>query len=280
MKFSTARKTGQKRAGYVIRYGLTLNNCRRLRAGREPLMKQIIGAVFSSLAILAAGCGTARQSAITHDELVQRTQEILDAVAPGNPDPWRKYFAEDAMYFDEKGRSMDKAALLKDVSPLPKGYSGDIKMVNAKSNILRDTAVLTYDLDETEVVFGQELKARYHGTDTWVRRNGLWQIVAGQMLRYYEDPAPGKANAAAYKDYAGTYELASGITRVVSVNRAELSVERSGRAAETLIPEVADIFFRKGIEGRILFRRDAVGKVDALVDRRNNEDIVWKRLGR
>jgi hypothetical protein len=243
-------------------------------------MKQIRGAVLSSLAILAAGCGAARQPAITHDELVRRTQEILDAVAQGNPEPWRKYFADDAMYFDEKGRAMDKAALLKDVSPLPKGYSGDIKMVNAKSNILPDTAVLTYDLNETEVVFGQELKARYHGTDTWVRRNGQWQIVAGQMLRYYEDPAPGKANAAAYQDYAGTYELASGITRVVSVNRAELSVERSRRATETLIPEAPDIFFRKGIEGRILFRRDAAGKVDALVDRRNNEDIVWKRLGR
>jgi Domain of unknown function (DUF4440) len=280
MKFSTARKAGQKHAGYVIRYGLTLNSCRRLRAGREPLMKQIIGAVFSSLAILAAGCGNARQPAITHDELVRRTQEILDAVAPGNPDPWRKYFAEDAMYFDEKGRSMGKAALLKDVSPLPKGYSGDIKMVNAKSNILRDTAVLTYDLDETEVVFGQELKARYHGTDTWVRRNGQWQIVAGQMLRYYEDPAPGKANAAAYQDYAGTYELAPGLTRVVALNQQELSEQRSGRAAETLIPEAPDIFFRKGIEGRILFRRDTTGRVVALVDRRNNEDIVWKRMGK
>ena len=242
-------------------------------------MKQIVAAVFASLA-LAAGCGTSQQSLITHGELVRRTQEILDAVAPGNPDPWRKYFAEDAMYFDEKGRAMDKAALLKDVSPLPKGYSGFIKVVNAKSNILRDTAVLSYDLDETEVVFGQELKARYHGTDTWVRRSGQWQIVAGQMLRYYEDPAPGKANAPAYQDYAGSYELAPGVTRVVTSEHQKLTVERSGRAAETLIPEAPDIFFRKGIEGRILFRRDATGRVDALVDRRNNEDIVWKRMGK
>lgn len=202
----------------------------------------------------------------------------MDAVAPGNPDPWKKYFAEDAMYFDEKGRFMDKAALLKDVSPLPNGYSGSIKVVNARSNILSDTAVLSYDLDETEVVFGQELKARYHGTDTWVQRNGQWQIVAGQMLRYYEDPAPGKVNGTAYKDYVGSYELASGITRVVTANPQELTVQRSGRAPEALILEAPDIFFRKGIEGRILFSRDAAGKVGALIDRRNNEDIVWKRI--
>jgi len=57
-----------------------------------------------------------------------------------------------------------------------------------------------------------------------------------------------------------------------------LMVQRSGRAAETLIPEAPGIFFRKGVEGRVLFRRGAAGKVDALIDRRNNEDIVWKRI--
>jgi len=243
-------------------------------------MKQITRAVAASLLVLAAGCGASQRPAITHQELVRRTQEILDAVAPGNPDPWRKYFAEDAMYFDEKGRFMDKAALLKDVSPLPQGYSGLIKVVGAKSNILSDTAVLSYDIDETEVIFGQELKARYHGTDTWARRNGQWQIVAGQMLRYYQDPAAGNASPAAYREYAGTYQLAPGVTRIVTADEQALTVTRSGRAAETLIPEAPDIFFRKGVEGRILFRREKTGKVDTLVDRRNNEDIVWKRTGK
>jgi hypothetical protein len=32
------------------------------------------------------------------------------------------------------------------------------------------------------------------------------------------------------------------------------------------------------VEGRILFRRADNGKVDALIDRRNNEDVVWKRV--
>jgi Domain of unknown function (DUF4440)/Domain of unknown function (DUF3471) len=231
------------------------------------------------LAVGFAGCRVSRRLTVTRDELVRRTQEIMDATAPGIPDPWQKYFAEDAMYFDEKGRAMDKAALLKDVSPLPKGFSGTIKVLNAKSNILRDTAVLSYDLDETEIVYGQELKARYHGTDTWLLRNGQWQIIAGQMLRYYEDPAPGAISSADYKNYAGTYELAPGITRTVFIAGQDLMVQRAGRGAETVIPEAQGIFFRKGVEGRILFRRGAAGKVDALIDRRNNEDIVWKRIG-
>jgi len=44
-------------------------------------------------------------------------------------------------------------------------------------------------MNETENVFGQEMTARYHATDTWMLRKGEWQVVAGQVLRYYEDPA-------------------------------------------------------------------------------------------
>ena len=116
--------------------------------------------------------GAADEPTITQDELVRRTQELFEAVAPGNAEPFKKYFAEDAMFFDEKGRSMDKAALVKDVQPLPKGYSGTIKLVHPKSHIEGNIAILSYDLDETETIFGQNMTARYHETDTWMRRGG------------------------------------------------------------------------------------------------------------
>ena len=96
--------------------------------------------------ILLAGGATlalhslADERTITQDELVRRSQELFDAVAPGNQEPFKKYFADDAMFFDEKGRSMDKAALVKDVQPLPKGYSGTIKLVRPKSHIESNVA--------------------------------------------------------------------------------------------------------------------------------------------
>jgi hypothetical protein len=88
----------------------------------ENLMTKIILALM----ILAVGAAFALQSladepTITQDELVRRTQELLDSVAPGNQEPFKKYFADDAMFFDEKGRNMDKAALVKDIQPMPKG---------------------------------------------------------------------------------------------------------------------------------------------------------------
>ncbi len=215
---------------------------------------------------------------ITQTELVRRTQELFDAVAPGDQAPWKKYFADDCMYFDEKGRNMDKAALLADLTPMPAGYSGTIKVTNAKSHIESDIAVLSYDQDETETIFGQNMTARYHETDTWMRRNGQWQIIAGQVLRYYEDPAPGEVDSSRLPKYTGTYELVAGNTLTISSDGKALYRQRGEHPSEILIPEAGDIFFRKGVEGRILFRFGVDGKVSTLIDRRNNEDVVWKKI--
>ena len=79
-------------------------------------------------------------------------------------------------------------------------------------------------------------------------------------------------------EYVGTYQLAPGVTQTVSVRDGRLYAQREGRPEDELIPESGDIFFRKGAEGRRLFRRANNGKVDAMIDRRNNEDVVWKKI--
>jgi ketosteroid isomerase-like protein len=216
-------------------------------------------------------------ASITPAELIRHTQELYDSIVPGNQEPWKKYYADDCIFADEKGRLMDKAKLVADVTPMPTGYSGSIKIENAQSRITNDTAILSYDANETETIFGQHLSARYHTTDTWLRRDGHWQIVASQAHRYYEDPAIGEADPKKFADFVGTYELAPGQIRTVSAENNQLVIERKGKK-EQLLPETPDIFFRKSVEGRILFRHKADGAVDALIDRRNNEDVIWPKI--
>jgi hypothetical protein len=237
-------------------------------------MTWVFVAALTSLAVASSS----PKPGITQDELVRRTQELFDAVAPGDQAPWKKYFADGCMYFDETGRNMDKAALVASISPLPTGYSGSIKIAKVQSHIEDNVAILSYDMDEREIIFGQEMSARYHATDTWMLRNGQWQIVAGQVLRYYEDPAPGKLDTSKLAGYIGSYELAPGNTLTISTDGKQLFRQRGDRPKELLIPEATDIFFRKGVEGRILFRCNDNGKVDTLIDRRNNEDVVWKKV--
>jgi len=70
--------------------------------------------------------------------------------------------------------------------------------------------------------------------------------------------------------------LAPGQTRSITNEGDKLFVERKGKKEE-LLPETSELFFRNGVEGRILFRYASNGKVDALIDRRNNEDVIWKK---
>jgi hypothetical protein len=240
------------------------------------VMKLLLVIIFATTLVNAADVP------ITQDELVRRTQELCDAIVPGNQAPWKKYFAEDCIFADEKGRTMDKAKLLADITPMPAGYSGSIKVANVQSRIFGDTVVLSYDLNETQIIFGQEETARYHTTDTWLRRNGQWQIIASQAHRYYEDPAVAAPSQLLNSQHStsslvGTYELAPGQTRTVTAENGKLFIERNGKKEE-LLPEASEIFFRKNVEGRILFRYDANEKVSGLIDRRNNEDVIWRRV--
>ena len=216
--------------------------------------------------------------AIDQAELVRRTQQIYDALVPGDRGPATAYYADDVMVYDEKGRAMDKKAALADLDPMPAGYSGTIKVVHPHVIFAPGVAVLGYDLDESETIFGQELHARYHSVDTWLYREGKWQIAMSQTMRYYEDPAVGSTDVGRLDDFTGVYELSPGNRRSVTRVGNDVYLQRGTGAKVKLVPESGDLFFRVGVEGRILFHRDGSGKVDALYDRRNNEDVVWRRV--
>lgn len=242
-------------------------------------MRTVSSLVYYGLALLTL-TGCAARHDINEAELIRRTQQLYDAVAPGNRAPWQKFFSDDCMFFDEKGHNMNKKELVASLTPLPKGYSGTIVVENVQNHIEGDIAILSYDLNETETVYGQAMKARYHETDTWMQRTGEWKIVAAQIFRYYEDPAPGVMDEHELHQDPGIYELAPGKTATISREGKKLFWQRNTGPKVELIPEAGPVFFRKGVEGRMVFRHGASGEVDALIDRRNNEDVVWKRVPR
>lgn len=240
----------------------------------RPFAQRALFATLLALSAFQAG----QAATITKRELVRRTQQLLDAFAPGDKAPWQLYLAADAMLFDEMGRSMDKPAFLAQLQALPEGYSGSIELRNPAARFIGCAAILSYDADETETIFGQEVHARYHMTDTWAYRHARWQMIASQTLRYYEDPAVGTVPESLLEDYVGTYELTPGNTKTITLRDGRLYVQRGNGQPAELHAESADLFFRSGIEGRYLFQRNDAGRVSVLIDRRNNEDLRWTRI--
>jgi hypothetical protein len=77
---------------------------------------------------------------------------------------------------------------------------------------------------------------------------------------------------------AGVHQLTPEITTTIRCTDEGLPSERTGQPAAAYVAEVRDLFFVAGQpRSRRLFQRDGSGNVIAFVDRREGEDIRWRR---
>ena len=212
-------------------------------------------------------------------ELVRIAQELMNAVAIGDKTVWEKHVADDVIYTDENWKVLTKRDLVDSLAPLPKGYSGTIKVANVRSRIQGDAAVLSWEALEEEIIFGQRLAPVYLVTDTYFKRNGRWQLVAEQITVRPQPRKPIQVNPAKYISFVGEYELSSGVTYVITLEDGKLIGQRTGRGREELIPADENTFFRKdAVRGEKVFVRDSAGRVTGMLDRRENTDLTWKKI--
>jgi hypothetical protein len=166
----------------------------------------LLGLIFP-LQVSAQNTSKSLADIETEKELVRIGQELYDAVAIGNKAPWEKYVADDVIYTDENWHILTKKDLLDGLSPLPKGYSGSIRMASVQSRINGDAAVLSYRALEEEIVFGQKLAPIYLVTDTYFKRDGRWQLIASHVIVMPSERKSIDLNPRLYQSLVGTYEL-------------------------------------------------------------------------
>jgi hypothetical protein len=210
--------------------------------------------------------------------LKRASQEMFDAVATGDSAVWSRYLLGDGLFTDEEGNTMTKAEFLAELHPLPDGYHGTIRLAHPRVVIDEETAVLTTDLDEELTLYGQTLKTRFHLTSTWIRRLEGWRMLAAQTSVLPSEHRSVDFDPAGYEPYLGTYALDPEVTYTVTRQGKKLFGERNGRPREELFPLGGDHFYRRGApRGEKIFTRDASGHVTQMIDRRDNNDLVWKR---
>jgi hypothetical protein len=213
-------------------------------------------------------------------QLKQRTQELLDAIAPGNKAVWQRYLAEGSIYADEEGRVLTKDELIKELNPLPKGYVGSIKIGDTKVLVQDGVVVLSHrDREELEL-YGQKIVTYYQMTNTWAKqRDGQWQLVSTQGMAIPNERKPAVIDPKSLDAYTGQYELAPQVKYVITREGEKLFGQRTGRAKEELLPLCVDMFYRKGVwRGEKVFERDVQRKVVKMLDRRENNDLVWRKV--
>ena len=239
-------------------------------------------AAFASVAsapITRADSGTPHPDAATQAELVQLTQALMDAIPTGDAALWQKLLADDSIIVDEFGRVQNKKEAVGAIHPFPSGLSGSIEIRHPKTALHGDTAVLQGEMFERESVFGQQLVVRYIFSNTFVRENGAWKLIAATDVTLPTQPPALDVPGLVLADYVGhyTYGPDRGFDVAVADGKAYYSTKPGGPRT-VLDPVAKDVFMSEGDERNlVIFRRDAAGKVVALIERRKFNDLAMKR---
>lgn len=234
--------------------------------------------------MLSLFAAVALQSAVldcapgAHANLRAADQALMNAFAPGDRAPWDQVLAPDATYVDENGAILSRSDFLKTLVPLPAHISGNIAITDYRLRVEGNTALVIHKDDEHENYHGIPLHAVYLTTETWLCRNGQWKLALAHIYVEAKDPPEIALPATELDQYVGRYRAAPDLE--VTIRRAgdQLALERKGRPPRKLLAEARDVLFVPG-EPRIkrLFERDARGRITGFIDRREGEDIVWKR---
>ena len=237
-------------------------------------MRSIIGLVASALLV-------APTFADDRDVVTAQMQELADAIASGQVAIWDKYLDANVIYAEEDDSYKGKAAMLKEIVPLPKGLGGTIKIELLSYHEDGDVAVGLFRQDETEHYYGQTIYAKYLTNTTWKKRPDGWKMIAAQVIAERTDPPAITLSPSQLRQYVGAYKLKdSEEIYSLQLTQGQLVGTRGSRKPGAWSAEARDVFFVPG-DPRIrkIFQRNVSGQVVGFVERRESWDIVWKKIG-
>jgi ketosteroid isomerase-like protein len=234
---------------------------------------------MTHLVLAAAMTSPAAPAADVTQALRAKDQALLDAIAPGDVKLWDATVASNFVYVDENGVVMDRAEFLKQLQPLPKGASGTLEISKYSVELSGDVATVVHQDDEHENYHGQKLFAQYLQTETWQKQEGNWKLLMVHCYTVLQQPKTITLPAGELDAYVGKYSAAPDLIYTIRREGDHLVGQREGRTAAPLQAEVRDVFFVSGqLRVRKIFERDAQGKVVGFTDRREGQDLVWKRV--
>lgn len=195
---------------------------------------------------------------------------LLKAVHTADRDAWRSLAAPDFFYLDEAGGVTYLDQFLKELEPM---RSPPLEIQSYKLTRAGDTAIVLHeDTDQDQV--------RYIFTETWQRLGGTWRLRALHITNVLSDPPAMPLSEAQIDELSGTYQRGD---RTYTIRRdgTRIVSRRSDQAKDVeQKAETRDSLFEPGGDPRqrIVFLRDAAGKVTGLVVRYESSDKPWKKI--
>ena len=223
-------------------------------------MKKILAGfcLLIGLTVAAAAQANADEQAVIKIE-----NEMTASGLKGDKSVMEKYLAPGYFETGPDGTMTKREKVLSDFNPLPASsnasltYSdymfeqaGDVVILNAKGTFKAD-------------VNGTPINEVFRVTHVWKKDSGGWHLLAEQATDIPVAPPVAKVDPTVYDAYVGEYDFSSDIRVFLTRdgNRLMFRGVNEKEATELLPVDDHTFFLKADPRGRVVFERDAQGKV-------------------
>jgi hypothetical protein len=217
-------------------------------------------------------------------------QEVLDArtarveAVARRDGSWSRYVADDCIFSDDDGNLTTKAKIIdhdKTYKTWPVEYDHSVDFRDYIVHVYGNTAVINLRFTEHEQFTGADIITEMRATETYVKQNGSWLLVARQWGPLSVNlHKPVAVDTSVYKDYVGQYQWRPlDDVETISVKDGKLWSQVGKEAEEEYFSLGPETFFVKDDLGSFTFVRDAQGHVTGYTYRRwDGQEIHAKKI--
>jgi len=211
-------------------------------------------------------------------ELRKLENDWLSVYISGDKATYDRVVANDFTGTDESAvkRSKEQDRALLPAAPTPGGIALN---EDVQVRLYGETAVVTGRIVTKAKVGDQEITGgATRFTDTWLKRQGRWQVVARHYSRVPIERKAIKPDAKIYDAYAGEYELAPGLAFSVFKEGEGLFFQATGQPKMELHSESEVVFFLKEPPALFLFIRNEKGQVAQMLTIQDGRVTAAKKV--
>lgn len=249
-------------------------------------MVRILAVVIISLtlAFTVAVAQTGNEKAVTDSnsiiekEIKSLVREMHDTLLRCDKEHLFSFFAEEFIGTSYEGYTTNKQQLVKTFRcpTIDAKITRDIEDYKIRTG--GDTVIVSYRIIERVEVGEKKSAGQFLYTDTFVKRDGRWQMISSHATRVFPERKVAKVDPGIYDDYAGKYSSDQSAIFIITREGDKLTGEAPDGEKVELLPENETTFFLRGRDVQVLFERGKTGQVTRMIIRRGGSELRLERV--
>lgn len=244
---------------------------------------RIIVATILALSFFCFGLGNSvqkpAQASKDEQELRKLEDEWLSTYLRGDKASFDRIVADDFSGTDESATLRNKAQERELIQAPPSSIKTSLTNEDLRVRIYGDAAIITGRIVvRTQLPEQAEISFQSRFTDTFMKREGHWQVAARHYSRLPPQRTAVTLDPKTYDEYVGQYELAPNLIITVTRQGDRLMSQATGQPQFELLPESEIAFFIKDLSALFIFIRARHGEVNRMITLQDGRVIVGKRI--